>query len=56
MFYKKGETEDEDEEHIMSGIDVDDDPVDSDADEATKIGKKRNSGSNGRGVAKGAQS
>ena len=41
----------------MSGIDVDDDPVDSDADEATKIvQEKRNSGSNGRGVVKGAQS
>lgn len=32
MFYKKGETEDEDEEQILSGIEVDDDPADSDAD------------------------
>lgn len=41
MFYKKGDTEDEDEEQILSGIDVDDDPVDSDADEAikTNVGK-----------------
>lgn len=58
MFYKKGETEDEDEEHILSGIDVDDDPVDSDADEAikTNLGKPRISGSNGRGASIGVQS
>jgi hypothetical protein len=58
MFYKKGETEDEDEEQILSGIDVDDDPVDSDADEAikTNVGKQRVPAGSGRGASSGAQS
>lgn len=41
----------------MSGIDVDDDPADSDAGEAikTNIGKQRIPGGNGRGASTGAQ-
>jgi len=50
MFYKKGENldyEDQDDEHIMSGIDVDDDEGDSGAENETRLLEEGNKSKTG---------